>query len=148
MEIVPINIGSQPELTRLASSISTYFLPNNRRMGCIDETRLQASSSTIRFFGPSKLEFNFYKMGARMWMRLMKEEGIKIRRVGFTFKNLNVLWRDKVCQKAGLCDGGGNGSERRVKSQRHVVTELNLLSPCVYVDAISLTEAKRSSPSL
>lgn len=67
----------------------TYFLPNNRRMGCIDETRLRASSSTIRFLGLSKLEFNFYKW-ARMWMKLMKEEDIKIRRVGFTFKNLNV----------------------------------------------------------
>jgi len=35
-----------------------------------------------------------------------------------------IVWRDKVCQKAGYITGRGNGSERRVKSQRHVVNEL------------------------
>jgi hypothetical protein len=37
--------------------------------------------------------------------------------------------------KGWLCDGGGNGSERRVKSQRRVVNDLDvyLLSVCVCV---------------
>jgi len=46
--------------------------------------------------------------------------------------------------KGWLCNGGGNGSERRVKSQRRVVNDLDvyLLSVCVLVDAISKTEGK------
>jgi hypothetical protein len=42
--------------------------------------------------------------------------------------------------KGWPCDGGGNGSERRVKSQRCVVNDLAYCLPVVV--AISLTEAK------
>jgi hypothetical protein len=43
--------------------------------------------------------------------------------------------------KGWLCAGGGNGSERRVKSQRRVVNDLLVYLVCVCV-AISLTEGK------
>ena len=46
--------------------------------------------------------------------------------------------------KDWLCDGGGNGSERRMKSQRHVVNELSCFL-LVCFDAISLTEDDRRS---
>lgn len=39
---------------------------------------------------PTKPEFNFYKW-ARMFMKLMEDEGIKRTRTGVTFKNLSIL---------------------------------------------------------
>ena len=44
--------------------------------------------------------------------------------------------------KGWLWDRGGNSSERRVKSQRHVVHELSYCLPVCVVVAISLTEAR------
>jgi hypothetical protein len=59
--------------------------------------------------------------------------------------NQRVLWKDKVWQEAG--DSGINGSEGRVKSQRHVVNELAFCLPVLLFLTISLTEAKDDRPA-
>lgn len=98
--IVPIDTGNEAELARLALSISKSdtFATITRRISYQSQppTNEQFRRDTLAdielgdpVLDPSSPEFNFYKW-ARMWVRLMDEEGIKIRRVGFTFKNLNV----------------------------------------------------------
>ncbi|KAK9489410.1 ABC-2 type transporter-domain-containing protein [Lipomyces doorenjongii] len=81
----------RPELARLASAFSSadYRTATDNGDGLERKDTLAGVELGDPVLDPSKPEFDFYKW-ARMFLRLMEEDGIKHGRAGFTFKNLNV----------------------------------------------------------
>ncbi|KAK5019225.1 hypothetical protein LTR16_000799 [Cryomyces antarcticus] len=60
-----------------------------RRVLWRDVTRLQASNWETTVFDPNSPRFDLYKW-LRMFVRLLDEEGLKQKRAGIVFRNLNV----------------------------------------------------------
>jgi len=84
--------GQKSDFARLASVLSKAEFPetlDDGQKGVERRDTLAGVELGDPVLNPSKPEFDFYKC-VRMFVRLMEEDGIKHRRAGFTFKNLNV----------------------------------------------------------
>jgi ATP-binding cassette, subfamily G (WHITE), member 2, PDR len=89
----------QPELARIATVLSRpelqTALPTQPKPEDGEKAQLERRDTVAGMeysdpkFNPEKPEFDFY-LWTRKFLRAIEEEGIKQRRAGFTFKNLNV----------------------------------------------------------
>lgn len=94
----PIRAGDAAELRRLATQFSSFrgqsYLSakesNNADPEALErKDTLAGVNIGDPVIDPSNKDFNPY-VWARMLLRLFDEEGVKLRRAGFTFQNLNV----------------------------------------------------------
>ncbi|KAF7198131.1 ABC multidrug transporter atrI [Pseudocercospora fuligena] len=95
----PINANDEGVLRRLASSMRSQSYYGDRRPSLAateaqDEElerkgTLEGLELTDEVFDPKSPKFDLYKW-VRMTLRLFDEEGIKFKRAGITFKNVNV----------------------------------------------------------
>lgn len=90
----PIRTEDRAQLQRLATELSYQPSYSLNRLASRESTlerrdTLQGVEIGDPVLDPKSDQFDAYKW-ARMFVRLMDEEGIKTRRAGFIFKNLNV----------------------------------------------------------
>ncbi|KAK4497290.1 hypothetical protein PRZ48_011740 [Zasmidium cellare] len=93
----PINATTRDQLRRLASQTQSYY--SGRRSSVSDangdaealerKDTIAGLELTDDVFNPQSNKFNLYKW-IRMTLKMMDEEGVKQKRAGVVFKNLNV----------------------------------------------------------